>query len=72
MKQRDLSVQEAIDEAGDMAKGCIDTIDNCRANLPSWGEIIDRQVNRFFEAVQYCIAVFIFAKYVSPFRLDLD
>ncbi|THH00478.1 hypothetical protein EW026_g2048 [Hermanssonia centrifuga] len=44
MKQEGLDLQSAVDFVGELCQGSIDRFVHDRANLPSWGPEIDRQV----------------------------
>ncbi|CAK5261827.1 unnamed protein product [Mycena citricolor] len=44
MSEQGLDLQAAIDFVGDMCKGSIDRFNEDRAQLPSWGEKVDRDV----------------------------
>lgn len=52
MEQRKLSVQQAMDEVGVMAKGAIADFDAHKELIPSWGEAIDRQIDIAIRAAQ--------------------
>lgn len=52
MKQRNLSVQQAMDEVGIMAKGAIADFDTYKKLIPSWGEAIDKQIDIAIRAAQ--------------------
>lgn len=49
MKRDHLAMQEAIDKVGEMVKECYRTWYLALAELPVYGESIDREVNKFIE-----------------------
>ncbi|KAG1784709.1 isoprenoid synthase domain-containing protein [Suillus plorans] len=55
MHERGLDLQGAIDYAGQMCKNAIQHFESSRANLPSWGEEVDKQVAIYVEGMQNCM-----------------
>lgn len=51
MNQRNLDLQSAVDFVGEMCKSAIDRFIAERANLPSWGPEIDRQVKTYVQGL---------------------
>jgi len=51
MNERGLDLQSAVDFVGDMCKSAIDRFKTERANLPSRGPEIDRQVNTYVQGL---------------------
>ena len=47
MRQEGLDLQSAVDFVGDLCKQSIDRFTEQRANIPSWGPEIDRQVEKY-------------------------
>lgn len=52
MHEQDLTMQEAIDLVGDLCKHSIDTFEEVRCSLPSWGPAIDRNVQVYIDGLQ--------------------
>lgn len=51
MHEEGLDLQSAVDFVGALCKQSIDRFVDCRANLPSWGPEIDRQVAVYVEGL---------------------
>ena len=51
MMQEGLDLQSAVDFVGHLCKQSIDRFNNDRANLPSWGPEIDRQVDIYVDGL---------------------
>lgn len=52
MNEQELSLQEAIDFVGDLCKSTMDTFEQVRHSLPSWGPEIDAQVQKYVGGLQ--------------------
>ncbi|KAG2120310.1 isoprenoid synthase domain-containing protein [Suillus cothurnatus] len=52
MRERSLDLQGAVDYSGQMCKIAMQRFEDNRANLPSWGEEIDRQVAIYVQGLQ--------------------
>lgn len=52
MHEQGLAMQEAIDAVAELCKGCIDTFEQVRRTLPSWGPTIDRSVQKYIDGLQ--------------------
>jgi hypothetical protein len=52
MRERGLDLQGAVDYSGQMCKIAMQRFEDSRANLPSWGEVIDRQVAIYVQGPQ--------------------
>lgn len=51
MKQEGLDLQSAVDFVGELCQQSIDRFVEERANLPSWGSEIDRQVDIYVDGL---------------------
>lgn len=51
MNHHSLDLQSAVDFVGQLCKQSIDRFNNDRANLPSWGPEIDRQVQIYVDGL---------------------
>lgn len=52
MRQEGLDLQSAVDFVGDLCEKSINRFIEERANLPSWGPEIDRQVNIYVDGLR--------------------
>lgn len=52
MHEQGLAVQEAIDAVADLCERSIDTFEQTRRSLPSWGPIVDSNVESYIDGLQ--------------------
>ena len=52
IREYGFALQAAVDFVGDLCKGTIDRFESERANLPSWGPEIDRDVALYVNTLQ--------------------
>jgi len=52
MNQKELDLQSAIDYVGDLCKATLSRFNEERANLPSWGPKIDRDIAVYLDGLE--------------------
>jgi hypothetical protein len=55
MKEKQVSIQEAVDWLGELVKARIDQYVTFRANVPSWGETVDAEVEQYLMGIDHLI-----------------
>lgn len=76
MHEQGLAVQEAIDAVADLCERSIDTFEQTRRSLPSWGPVVDRNVESYIDGLQNWIIgslhwSFLTERLVLPWRRGL-
>jgi hypothetical protein len=52
MHERGYSIQRAFDHTDEIVQGCMKQYQSAHVHLPSWGEQIDKSVQKYMEGIE--------------------